>query len=93
MTDKEIAKKVWYLVDMYGDEFGVTVLVKELEKILPRPKRKVKKTSKVWVVSYWHSEDHHVAVAGTYRSEGAARAGVENDGFVQEIELSAEVEE
>ena len=44
MTEKEIAKKVWDVVDMYGDEFGVTVLAREIEKILPRPKRKVEKT-------------------------------------------------
>ena len=56
-------------------------------------KKKVKKTEKRWITSYWHSMDKRVAVAGIYRSETMARDALKEGGFVQEIEISAEVEE
>ena len=70
--------------------------MEELEAILPRPNRKVKKAEKRWVVSYWSDEHHRVFTAGIYDDEDrATEVGLSShrNHTIQEIEISVEVEE
>ena len=102
MTEKEIAEKVWSLVDMYGDEFGVTVLAREIEKILPRPKRKVKKTLRRWVAIY-KNPNGHTWTGGTFEYKDSIDSDDEERNFKRvchlkeidrkEIVITVEIEE
>ena len=117
MTEKEIAKKVWDIIDdviadrqkwkeeartiedkvQYEAEMlGVCVVEARIKKILPRPKRKVKKTVKRWTIALWKEDEGEIHSYGAYRTKSEAEKwlfGEEKEGTVVEYELSVEVEE
>ena len=116
MTEKEIAKKVWGVFDAYREAIcGKTVgvfrenaltatsqLEQEVEKILPRPKRKVKKTLRRWVAIY-KNPNGHIWTGGTFEYKDSIDSDDEELNFKRvchleeigrkEIEITFEVEE
>ena len=115
MTEKEIAKKVWDVIDariaqirkrqseseLQGviEEYAVEIealctLSNRIEKILPRPKIKVKKTEKRWVVFVWDSHAKKIKIVAVFSKKGEAMEYYGSGRHIlQEIELSTEVEE
>ena len=75
-----------------GSRDYLATTMDELEKILPRPKRKVKKIEKRWVVSYWSKEYQRVFERGSpFDKEEEARSYLGEGETLTEIEISAEV--
>ena len=113
MTEKELAEKVWEwfdkevihcMVDEDGIpyEAGVSHVSGKLEKILPRPKRKVKKTLRRWVAIY-KNPNGHIWTGGTFEYKDSIDSDDEELNFKRvchleeigrkEIEITFEVEE
>ena len=96
MTEKEeIAKKVWEVINRWDNEdYMPSDFMEDIAEILPRPKIKVKKTEKRWLVSAWDEENQRIATVGLFRKKAEAmehgKSGVH---AVQEIITTVEVEE
>ena len=119
MTEKEIAEKVWDLLDKQlvsasrtfddtwkeyhlGCRDCLATTMEELEKILPRPKRRVKKTLKRWVAVY-KNPNGSILTGGTFECQDSIDNNKGERDFKRichleeigrkEIEITLEVEE
>lgn len=108
MTEKEIAEKVWDLLDKQlvsasrtfddtwkeyhlGCRDCLATTMEELEKILPRPKRKVKKTK--WVNIYQDDDNESYLVSPLHDNEDEAQhASKGDDAFIDRVTVTFEVE-
>lgn len=109
MNEKEIAKKIWTIFDDYrkavdcrcdDDEFkrlapvAISQIERAVERILPRPKKKVKKTMKMWICANWNVIEKVVYPTGLYTvRDEALEAKKKYGGSMTEIEVFVEVEE
>ena len=100
--DKMIAERVEFQRREEDEEmrnqFGMAVTTLELfggklKEILPRPKRKVKKTCKAWVPLFYDRERDRIIPLGIWGTKEGAKGHGYGERPIQEVELSVEVEQ
>ena len=115
MTEKEIAEKVWEVIDARVaqlkkwkseseipkviDEYVVEIeallgLANRIIKVLPRPKKKVKKTREVWLLVGFDNRLNTLRTDGNiYSTREEAEEAREEWEIIQRVDISMEVEE
>ena len=109
MTEKEISEKVWDFIDEWerAGDVGLVAGYKkdgyvmafnrirmELPEILPRPKKKVKKTREVWLLVGFNKSLNTLRTDGNiYSTREEAEEAREEWEIIQRVDISMEVEE